>query len=347
MLLEGVHIPLTTPFYPDGKLNLRKLEHNVDRYSRTPVAGIAVLSSVGEPETLSDLETREALQAAIGAAGETKVMIAGISRGSVATALELVEFATAAGYDAVLVKRPASLHQGQLRETATFFQAVADRCSVPVILDSVPWASLALETVAELSSHANVIGLLEGEGSVERIEQIRAATSTVKREATVTPVFAAVTRRMLAAKEQAGAATFVAAESLGGGAAVATVAPRPAIRTRTKAIGFQVLAANSTGMFAGLRAGAVGVMPAFAAAAPQASYEVYAAWKDDDQPLAEEKQLRIAPAIARVEVELGVPGIRYASDLNGYFGGRPRLPLLPLTGPERADVEQWMAGIRN
>ncbi|QNI35573.1 dihydrodipicolinate synthase family protein [Edaphobacter albus] len=347
MLLEGVHIPLTTPFYPDGKLNLRKLEHNVDRYSRTPAAGMVVLSSIGEPETLSDVETRETLATALGAAGETKVMIAGIACGSVATALDLVGFVATAGYDAVLVKRPALLGEGQLRETVTFFQAVADRSPIPVILDSASLASLAAEAVAELSSHSNVIGLFDGDTSVARIEQVRAATSTVKREAIVTTVFAAVTRRMLAVKEQAGAATFVAAESLGGGAAVATAPPRPAIKTRTKAVGFQVVAASSAGMLAGLRAGAVGVMPAFAAAAPQASYEVYAAWKDDDQPLADEKQLRITSAIAQVEVELGVPGIRYASDLNGYFGGRPRLPLLPLTGPERAAVEQVMDGIRN
>ena len=33
----------------------------------------------------------------------------------------------------------------------------------------------------------------------------------------------------------------------------------------------------------------------------------------------------------RVEEELGVAGIKFGCDLNGYFGGRPRLPLLPLT----------------
>jgi dihydrodipicolinate synthase/N-acetylneuraminate lyase len=274
-------------------------------------------------------------------------MIAGISRGSVRTALELVEFAATAGYDAALVKRPASLREGQLRETVTFFQAVADRSPIPVILDSVPTASLTVDAVLELSSHNNVIGLLDGDPSVERIEQVRASTSAVKREVTVTTVFAAVTRRMLAVKEQPGAASFVAAESLGAGAAVATAPPRPAIRTRTKTVGFQVIAASSAGMLAGLKAGAVGVMPAFAAAAPQASYEVYAAWKDEDQALAEEKQLRIAPAIATVEAQLGVPGIRYASDLNGYFGGRPRLPLLALSGHEREAVERVMDGIRN
>ncbi len=81
MLLEGLHLPLTTPFYPDGRLNLRKIEHNVDRYSRTPVAGLAILAENGEAVLLSDEETREALATAMTAAAETKVMIAGVSRG--------------------------------------------------------------------------------------------------------------------------------------------------------------------------------------------------------------------------------------------------------------------------
>jgi dihydrodipicolinate synthase/N-acetylneuraminate lyase len=88
-------------------------------------------------------------------------------------------------------------------------------------------------------------------------------------------------------------------------------------------------------------------MPGFAAAAPQACYEVYAAWKDDDQALADEKQDWISPAIQKTEVELGVAGLRYGCDLNGYFGGRPRLPLLPLTADQRNAIERMMGGIRN
>jgi hypothetical protein len=34
-------------------------------------------------------------------------------------------------------------------------------------------------------------------------------------------------------------------------------------------------------------------------------------------------------------------------DLNGYFGGPVRLPLLPLTADLKAEVEQLMADIRN
>jgi 4-hydroxy-2-oxoglutarate aldolase len=97
----------------------------------------------------------------------------------------------------------------------------------------------------------------------------------------------------------------------------------------------------------GLRTGAVGAMPGFAASAPQACYEVLAAWKDGDEGLAEEKQARLEQVAQRVEEELGVAGIRFGCDLNGYFGGMPRLPLLPLTGNERAEVEGLMQGLRN
>ena len=44
---------------------------------------------------------------------------------------------------------------------------------------------------------------------------------------------------------------------------------------------------------------------------------------------------------------MGIPGIKYALDLNGYYGGRPRMPLLPLTGEEQRLVEEIMADIRN
>jgi dihydrodipicolinate synthase/N-acetylneuraminate lyase len=296
---------------------------------------------------LSDGETREALSTAIAIAVETKVMLAGVSRASVTGTLDLAEFAATAGYDAVLVKRPRDLSIQNDQQLLTFFHTVADRSPLPVVLYSTKTAGLSVEAVSELALHPQIIGLVDEDTASERIAQLRTATAAVSREVAVTTVFAAATGRMLAVKESAGAATFVSAESLGGGAAVATAPPKPALKTRSKTVGFQIVAASSAGVLEGLRAGAVGAMPAFAACAPQASYEVYAAWKDDDQALAEEKQARLNPAIQIVEAELGLAGIRYACDLNGYFGGRPRLPMLPLSGDARERVEQVMQGIRN
>lgn len=348
MLLEGLFVPLTTPFYPDGRLYFRKLEHNVDRCSKTPAAGLVVLSEAGEASLISDEETRELLGIAIGAAAEHKVMLAGVSRNSVRGTLELVDAAAGFGYDAVLLKLPSLLRSEAVRETLSYFRAVADRAVVPVILYSTRSLSLSVEVIGELAGHAQILGLVDEVVDSDRFQAVREATSGVQREVMVTHVFAAVTGRMQAPKDFAGRGTFVSANVLTEGGAALTVAPpKPAIKRRVKRVGFQFLAASSAGMFAGLKAGAVGVMPALGAATPQACYEVYAAWRDGDLALAEEKQLRLGSAIEEVEGRLGVPGIRYASDLNGYFGGVPRLPMLPLTGDERQAIEVAMRGIRS
>lgn len=341
MLLEGLFVPLTTPFYSDGRLYLRKLEHNVGRYSKTPAAGMVVLGEAGEAALLSEDEARQVLQVALEAAADEKVLVAGVSRESVAGTLELARFAAGLGYDAVLVEAPRTLGAAQVRERQTYFAAVADGCELPVVVGS----GLPLEDIEILSRHPRVIGVLEGDA--QRIGGIRAATTEVKRDVVVTPVFAAVTGRMLARRGPAeGGARLVSLEALSrGGAAVAVAPERPAIKTRTKIVGFQVLGRGSAGMLAALEAGAPGVVPVFAACAPQACYEVAAAWKDGDAGLAREKQERVEAAVREVEGSAG--GLKYACDLNGYFGGRPRLPLLGSTGEERGRIDAAMRGVRN
>jgi 4-hydroxy-2-oxoglutarate aldolase len=96
-----------------------------------------------------------------------------------------------------------------------------------------------------------------------------------------------------------------------------------------------------------LLAGASGSVLAFAAPAPTICFEIYAAWRDNDLELARTKQEALAPATKKIVSELGIPAIKYAMDLNGYYGGAPRLPLLPLTGAQKADVEAHMAKFPN
>jgi dihydrodipicolinate synthase/N-acetylneuraminate lyase len=354
MLLEGLQLPLTTPFFPDGRLNLPKLEHNAARYSKTPVTGLVALSDSGEPTMLSEEETRQTLRSVAEAAAAEKVLIAGVSRNSVVGTLDLAETAAEFGYDAVLVKRPSIFGAGAAAEHAkallTYFQMVADRSPLPVVLysaASVEGGLLPVEVVIELAGHPQIIGLVDGARGRERIEALKEVRAKVKREVIVTVVFAAVTGRMRV-RDDGATGGLIAADTLtGGGAALAVAPARAAAKTRTKVVGFQVLAGDTKGMLEGLRAGAVGAMPAFAASAPQACYEVLAAWKDGDEGLAQEKQVRLQSVAERVEEELGVAGIKFGCDLNGYFGGRPRLPLLPLSGDERARVEVLMQGLRN
>jgi 4-hydroxy-2-oxoglutarate aldolase len=353
MLLEGIFAPVTTCFYPDGRCYWRKLEANMERYSRTAMSGMVVLGSTGEAVMLSDEETREALRVARGATTPEKVLIAGVGRESVIETLRLAEYAAELQYDAILVRTPHYYRkQMRNREMLTYYQAVADRSPLPVVLYSIPSCTaydLPIEVVGELAMHPNIVGIKDSSGNVERIaELVKATASARKRTVPVTTVFAAVTARMLAAPEGQVESTFVAAGQLVSGAtAIAVPPPTPPLKTRTREVGFQVVCGSAQTLYHSLEVGATGGVLGLATFAPQATGEVYTAWAEKDEVLAAEKQQRITRVGIEVVGRMGIPGVKYALDLNGYYGGRPRMPLLPLTGDEQRQVDELMADIRN
>ena len=351
MLIEGVFAAVTTPFYADERIYFRKLEANMGRYGRSLLAGMVVLGSTGEAPMLTDAESRDVLRVAAEATAPDKVLIAGVGRESVKATVEMAEAAAENNYDAVLV-RTSMYYAGQMSTAAVlhYFRSVADRSPLPVLLYNIPKCvpyQIPIEVVAELAEHENIIGIKDSSGSVERIRDTVAATRTaLKRTFTVTPVFEAVTARMLATKQE-GAATFVPAAELAGGVAVASAPVAAPLKTRSREVGFQVLCGSSSAMLASLKEGACGGILGFAAFAPQACQEVYLAWKDHDLKLADEKQKRIAGPNKRVVGELGISGVKYACDFNGFFGGRSRAPLLALSAEQKAEIEGLLVEIRN
>jgi dihydrodipicolinate synthase/N-acetylneuraminate lyase len=351
MLIEGIFAAVPTPFYPDERIYFRKLEANMARYSRSLLAGMVVLGSTGEAVALNDAESRDVLRTAAEAAAPDKVLIAGVGRESVKSTLEMAEVAASLKFDAVLVRTP-TYYAPQMTTAAVLhhFRSLADRSPLPVVLYHIPKFvpyDFPVEVVAELAQHPNIIGIKDSSGSIQRIEAILAATKTApRRTVTVTPIFEAVTARMLAPKTEAEGA-FVAASELGSGVAVAAPPPVAPIKTRTKEVGFQVLSGSASILFESLEAGASGAVLGFAACAPQACQEVYLAWKDHDPKLAREKQERIAGPSQRVVGALGINGVKAACDFNGYYGGRARAPLIPITANERAEIESLLSNIRN
>jgi dihydrodipicolinate synthase/N-acetylneuraminate lyase len=351
MLIEGIFAAVPTPFYSDERVYFRKVEANMARYSRSLLAGMVVLGSTGEAVLLEDEETRDVLRVAAEATAPDKVLIAGIGRESVKATVALAEAAAAFHYDAVLVRTP-TYYAGQMSPAAVlnYFRSVADRSPLPVLLYNIPQCvpyNIPIEVAAELAEHPNIIGIKDSSGSMERICALVAATVAVpRRTVTVTPIFEAVTARMLAPKAEA-QASFVSAGDLANGSALAAAPPATLMKTRSKEVGFQVLTGSSTSLLESLEAGAAGAILGFAACAPQACQEVHLAWRDHDRELAQEKQERIAASSQRIVGEMGIAAVKYACDFNGYYGGRPRAPLLPVTSAEKAEIEELMAGIRN
>lgn len=351
MLLEGVFAAVPTPFYLDERIYFRKLEANIARYSRSLLSGVLLLGSTGEAVALDDTETRDVLRVAAHAAAPEKVLIAGIGRESVKGTVELADSAAKFGYDAVLVRTPTYFASQMSRAAVLhYFRSVADRSPLPVILYNIPRCvpyDIPIDLIAALAQHTNIIGIKDSSGKLQRIgDTVQATQNSARRTVVVSPIFEAVTGRMLSARPE-GSSNFVAAGDLAGGVAVATAPPVVPIKTRTKEVGFQVLTGAAGILHAALEAGASGAILGFAACAPQACQEVYQAWKDHDTALAKEKQARIAGPGQRIVGELGISGVKHACDFNGYYGGRPRAPLLPLTAQEKLGVEGLLAGIRN
>src|ERR1700733_12974266 len=379
MLLHGIFPPITTPFYPDGKVYFKKLESNVERYSRTPVAGIVVEGSTGEAILLSDEERRDVLKAVRAAAAPNKVLVAGTARESAIETLRLTEYAAELGYDVAMVRTPHYYKkQMQTENLLAFYRTVADRSPLPVIIYNFPQATgydMPAELVIELAEHRNLIGIKESSGDVEKVRKIVESTRHIRRSATVTEMFEAVTPRLLAAAASGSSGSngnsgvLVQVGALAGAAVnspVIAIAPdsRPSappagkpsssavtivgsMKTRQKEVGFQILVGAAQKLHPSLEAGAAGAILAFASTASCACFVIYTAWKEGDAELARLKQQRIAAAAQRIVGDFGVPGVKYGMDLNGYYGGPSRLPLLPLTGEMKTELERLLADIRN
>jgi dihydrodipicolinate synthase/N-acetylneuraminate lyase len=298
------------------------------------------------------------LKVARQAAAPNKVLIAGTGIESAIETLRLTEYAAELGYDAAMVRTPHYYKKQMLpANMLAFYRTISDRSPLPVIIYNFPQATgydIPAEMVIELAEHPNLIGIKESSGDVEKVRKMVEGTRHIKRTTTVTETFDAVTPRMLAAdaaRESSNGGELIPVGALSGSkeakpsSAAVTVVGK--MKTRQKEVGFQVLVGAAHKLQVSLDARAVGAILAFACPAPTACYEIYAAWKEGDAELARIKQERISKAAQRVGSELGIPGLKYAMDLNGYYGGPVRLPFLPLTATLKQEVEQLMADIRN
>jgi 4-hydroxy-2-oxoglutarate aldolase len=111
--------------------------------------------------------------------------------------------------------------------------------------------------------------------------------------------------------------------------------------------GFQVLVGSAPTLAPSLAVGAVGAVLAFANAAPYATISIWEAHRTREFAAAMDWQNRIIRAAQLVTTKYGVPGLKYAMELNGYYGGPPRLPLTVIGPAARAEIEQAFDGLKS
>ncbi len=115
---------------------------------------------------------------------------------------------------------------------------------------------------------------------------------------------------------------------------------------RTVKHGFQVLVGSAPTLWPSLRVGASGAVLAYANAAPYSCIAIWEAHLRREEEAGLDWQNRIGDAARLVTVKYGIPGLKYAMDLNGYYGGPPRLPLTPPSAEAKKEIEEAFRDIK-
>ncbi len=173
MELQGCYTALVTPFQ-DGSVDYEALGRIVEEQLAGGVDGLVPVGTTGESPTLDFEEHPKVIETVIQAARGRCQIIAGTGANSTEEAVRLTQSAASAGADATLQVTPyynKPSQEGLYRH----FMTVADKGGLPVVLYNVPGRSgreIAVETVARLAKHPNIVAIKEAGGSVDRVSQI-------------------------------------------------------------------------------------------------------------------------------------------------------------------------------
>lgn len=110
---------------------------------------------------------------------------------------------------------------------------------------------------------------------------------------------------------------------------------------------FQILSGSGGNFWSALEIGSTGAILAIANALPYACVTIWEAFRMRDAQAGKDWQARILPAARAIANEHGIPGLKYAMELNGYYGGPPRLPFLPPSVAAKAEIEAVFDGLRS
>jgi len=293
MRLQGIYPPIATPFDHNGDLWKVKVQHNVDKWNRTGLAGYVVCGSTGESVMLTEAEKIQLWEWVAEYAAPEKLLIAGTGMESVRETVSLTNRAAAIGYKAVMVRTP-HYYKNLINNSPAqmlYYRAVADQAKIPLIIYNWPQATgvdISPEAVAELSHHPNIIAVKESSGNLEKVMQM-----------------------------------------------IREVKP-----------GFHVLVGSAPTLAPSFAVGAVGAILAFANAAPYATICIWEAHRTRETEAALDWQNRISRASQLVTTKYGIPGLKYAMDLMGYYGGPPRLPLIPAGPQAKLEIDRAFADLR-
>ncbi|MGH8162260.1 MAG: 4-hydroxy-tetrahydrodipicolinate synthase [Gammaproteobacteria bacterium] len=175
MQLKGSMVALVTPMSVTGELDDAALERLIEWQIEAGTQGLVIAGTTGESPTLLRDEHEWLLKRVISQVAGRVPVVAGTGSNSTEQTLDVSRRAVAAGADALLLVTPYYNRPPQYA-LIEHYRKVAAAVACPILLYNVPSRTavdLSTETVAELSTVENIVGIKEASGRLERVSRLR------------------------------------------------------------------------------------------------------------------------------------------------------------------------------
>lgn len=168
--LQGIIVPLVTPFRDDGEVDLASLGRLVDEAIAAGASSLLALGTTGEPATLSGEEQEQVIATVIARAKGSGVSV-GVGAGTYSTSSTRVgvERAESLGADWTLIVSPYYLRPSA-EGIAAHYRAVAEVARRPVVAYNIPYRTgreIPAGTLLQLAAEGTIAGVKQAVGGVE------------------------------------------------------------------------------------------------------------------------------------------------------------------------------------
>jgi len=171
---KGVFPAVTTQLNRDQSLNLPAAGRHLEALIKSGMAGVVMLGSLGENQSLDPHEKRKVMELALEVAGGRVPVLSGVAENSTSAACAYARDMEKLGADGLMVL-PAMVYKSDSRETIAHFRAVAQASGLPILCYNNPVAygiDITPEMFAELADQSTLVAIKESSGNVRRITDL-------------------------------------------------------------------------------------------------------------------------------------------------------------------------------
>jgi 4-hydroxy-tetrahydrodipicolinate synthase len=176
MHIEGVYVPVVTPFNDDESIDEAAFAAAIERLIASGAAGIVVGGTTGEYYAMSIQERTHQLTIAAQLVDRRVQVVAGCNTGATRDVIALAQHARGAGYDAIMLAAPPTSLPSQ-EQLAAHVRSAALEGGLPVILYNYParaGVEFGFECLDLLADMPEVIAIKESSGDFSRFLALNA-----------------------------------------------------------------------------------------------------------------------------------------------------------------------------